>query len=86
MEESRTVKSLLGEYGITEGTYQNWKRALGATNEPPGFRPVEVTALVPRPVTPTAIGSTLTLLTKGGHRIEGLSVEQAAQLLRSLEC
>ena len=86
VEESRTVKSLLAEYGISEATYQNWKRALGISGNQPGFRPVEVTALVPRPVTPGAIGSVLTLVTKSGHRIDGLTVEQAAQLLRSLEC
>lgn len=82
--ESRSVSSLVAEYGISPATYQNWRRALDDATQVPAFRPVEVTALVPAfAPTPTA---TLTLVSSGGHRIEGLTVEQAGQLLRALEC
>lgn len=89
LDELRSVKSLVVEYGISTATYQNWKRALGVggaspTPTAPSFRPVEVTALVPT-FTPTTT-ATLALVTKSGHRIEGLSLEQATQLIRALEC
>jgi hypothetical protein len=85
VEERRTLGSLVAEFGISMSTYQNWKRALELSSAgPTTFRPVEVTALVPT-FTPTTT-SALTLVTKSGHRIEGLSLEQAAQLVRALEC
>ena len=82
--ETRSVKSLVAEYGISSATYQNWRRALDDATQAPAFRPVEVTALVP--VFTSSSNTVLTLVSKGGHRVEGLNVEQAGQLLRALEC
>jgi hypothetical protein len=85
VEEQRSIASLVVEYGISTATYQNWKRAMGfGAPGVPSFRPVEVKELVPTFASATT--ATLTLVTASGHRIEGLSLEQAAQLVRSLEC
>lgn len=76
--EGRGVRSLAAEYGISENTYYNWLRAECLGTEVP-FRSVEITALVP--VIPA---STVSLMSPGGYRVEGLSVEDAARLLRAL--
>lgn len=83
LAEDRSVKSLVAEYGISEATYQNWRRAKDDAERYPSFRPVEVTALVP--ALAPAVSATLTLVSKSGHRVEGLTVEQAGQILRVLE-
>lgn len=84
LAENRSVKSLVADYGISEATFQNWRRAIDDAVRFPEFRPVEVTALVP--ALAPALVTALTLVSKSGHRLEGLTVEQAGQLLRILEC
>lgn len=71
---------------ISDKSYRKWK----ADSAPPAtMRPVEITALVPVSSQAVAIirppdPRTLTLIAPGGYRIEGLSTESAAELLRAL--
>lgn len=73
--------------GISLESFRRWRLSAAPA---PLMRPVEVTALVP--VTPTAMALVaprpaqhmLTLVAPGGYRIEGLSTESAAALLRAL--
>lgn len=84
----QTVKEVCRAVGIGEKTFRVWRAQRRAL---PAMRPVEVTAVVPvasealslAPPQPTA-PATLNLLAPGGYRVEGLSVESAAQLLRAL--
>lgn len=75
------IRAACREVGVSEKSYRKW-RADAAP--PPTMRPVAITALVP--VTPVAatIRPELALVAPGGYRIEGLSVEMAAELLRAL--
>lgn len=74
--------------GIADTTYRRWRRP----ERRGGMRPVEVTALVPVadvalalvPPRPTPAGEVLRLVTPEGYRLEGLTVETAAALLRAL--
>lgn len=69
--------------GISDSSYRKWKEA---TAPAPAMRPVEITALVPAlPAPQTPATETLSLVAPGGYRIEGLSVESAATLLRALQ-
>ena len=77
--------------GISVKSYRKWRpEGVSAL----AMRPVEVTALVPIaasamsfvPSRPPAITPALALVAPGGYRIEGLSIEAAAQLLRALAC
>lgn len=79
--EGRSMRSVAREYGISIATYHNWNRALRKQPEAsiPAFRPVAVTALVPASK-PTA----LSVVTPAGYRVEGLTIEDAAKLLRAL--
>lgn len=68
--------------GISEKSYRKWTEDAAP---PPAMRPVEITALVPiAPAASAPANSELALVAPGGYRIEGLSVEAAAQLLRAL--
>jgi transposase-like protein len=81
--------------GIRPESYRRWRDAVAPAA---AMRPVEVTALVPVrpqalslvPPQPAAVppevaeAQGLALLAPGGYRVEGLSVETAAALLRAL--
>lgn len=76
------IQAACCEVGISEKSYRKW---MADAAPPPTMRPVEITALVP--VSPTAAAPPtpqLALVAPGGYRIEGLSVEMAAELLRAL--
>lgn len=76
------VQAACREVGISEKSYRKWSNDAAP---PPTMRPVEITALVPVAPTPTAPAKPeLALVAPGGYRIEGLSVEAAAELLRAL--
>jgi len=76
--------------GIADSSYRAWRLA----STPPAMRPVEVRALVPvpaptalappRPAASAAAVGALVLVAPGGYRVEGLSVDSAAALLRAL--
>jgi hypothetical protein len=78
-EEGRSLASLVAEYGISTSSYYLWRREGEADSPGQAFRPVAVTALVP-----AARGAGLSVVSPGGYRVEGLSVEDAARLLRAL--
>ena len=65
--------------GLAPVTLVRWGRPRRAAVAP-GFRPVVV---APEPGRPTSAGG-LTVVLPGGVRVEGLSVEQAAELCRRL--
>lgn len=75
--------------GISEKSYRTW-RDVAAPLAP--MRPVEVTGSMPSttmalalvPPRPAPIAAAFALVAPGGYRIEGLSVEAAAQLLKAL--
>lgn len=70
--------------GFSEKSYQKWKSDAAP---PVTMRPVEITALVPvttADVSPKTDQELLSLLAPGGYRVEGLSIESAAALLRAL--
>lgn len=73
----QTLKEACRQVGIGEKTFRIWQAQRRAL---PPLRPVEVKALVPIAPEPRS----LSLAAPGGYRIEGLSVESAAQLLRAL--
>lgn len=84
--EGQYIEAACKQLGIAETTYRRWRSQL----RPPAMRPVEVTALVPAapltiaPQRPVPTAEPLVLVAPGGYRIEGLSVESAAALLRAL--
>lgn len=87
--EGQAVNVACNSAGISVKSYHRWRKD---TASPLPMRAVEVTSLVPAQATamtflpsrPPAITSTLTLVASGGYRVEGLSVESAALLLRAL--
>jgi transposase-like protein len=71
------MRAIAAALGVAEWSLQRWIRA---SKTRPGFQAVHVITPVPkRPVTTLVIH-----VTAEGPRIEGLSVESAAQLLRLL--
>lgn len=82
LAQGQTVASACRAAGISDESYRRWKLA----EQEPAMRPVEITALVPvrSPVVVVPPPTPLTLLAPGGYRLEGLSVESAAALLRAL--
>lgn len=76
LEEFRSVKSLVEEKGICMATYYAWNRA---NTRMAAFRQVEVA-----PVTTAPPMASLSIITPGGYRVEGLSLSDMAQLLRIL--
>ncbi|MBM3271502.1 MAG: transposase [Candidatus Sericytochromatia bacterium] len=73
-DRGESIQTVALATGLHENTCYRWLRQTGM----PAFRPVEV--LVAEPVPPPS----LSLVAPSGHRIEGLDVEAAAQLLRAL--
>lgn len=81
--EGLTVAAACKSTGVSDESYRRWKMEAA----PPPMRPVEVvTALVPVPPQAVTVPEprTLTLVAPGGYRIEGLTTESAAALLRAL--
>jgi hypothetical protein len=88
-----STRSACATVGIAEDSYRRWR--IGATA--PAMRPVEIKALVP--AAPQALSlvppnscrnsnlaspANLAVTSPNGYRVEGLSVETAAALLRAL--
>jgi transposase-like protein len=80
LEEGKTLAEACRVAGISDESYRRWK-----LDAHPVIRPVEITALVPILSEPRRTSpDTLTLSAPGGYRLEGLSIESAAALLRAL--
>jgi transposase-like protein len=80
LEEGKTLAEACRMTGISDESYRRWK-----LEAHPVIRPVEITALVPIiPDSRRSSPEALTLTAPGGYRLEGLSIESAAALLRAL--
>jgi len=92
-EAGRTFAEVALTLGVSEPTLQAWRKGKKAAHRRakaeaprPALVPVEVTE-PKKPERPSAAPTgTLTVVAPGGFRVEGLSVEAAAQLLRKLTC
>lgn len=80
LDAGATVKEAARAVGVSAKSWYRWMRMAAAEPEssPTAFRPVELTSEL------AVQTSGLSLLTPGGYRVEGLSVETAIQLLRAL--
>jgi len=75
--------------GVSKKSYRRW---VADAQPAPAMRPVEVMAMVPAAAAPLPISfasptpgpALLTLVSPGGYRLEGLGIENAAALLRTL--
>ena len=76
------IKLACQSVGISDKSYHKW--SLNTESPAPAMRPVEITALVTTPQLASVPVSGLTLVAPGGYRVEGLSIETAAGLLRAL--
>ncbi len=65
--------------GISDKSFRKWRADADSTTI---LRPVEITGITPVTVTPASAG--LSLIAPGGFRVEGLTIETAAQLLKAL--
>jgi transposase-like protein len=95
LAEGVPIKTTTRQHGITEGVFYRWAREAGRV---PVSKPVPISVrsqamVVSPPQTPAFRAVTLSaaeparalsLVAPSGHRIEGLSVETAAALLRAL--
>ena len=87
--EGQAIAPACHAVGISPKSYRKWREDAAPTAPFAVMRPVEVTVLVPTamsfvPTAPPATAPALALFAPGGYRVEGLSVEAAAQLLRAL--
>jgi hypothetical protein len=69
------------ETGLDDRKLQRWNARAGRATSLPVLRPVEVVA---KPDVETEVSPNLALVAPSGLRIEGLQLEQAAQLFRLL--
>lgn len=65
--------------GISDKSFRKWCADADSTTV---LRPVEITGITPVTATPASAG--LSLIAPGGFRVEGLTIETAAQLLKAL--
>jgi len=78
-QEGRNAQELSAELGISTWSYYNWKRRL-AIEVAPVLRPVAIVeSFTPQSPVPQPV-----LVSPSGYRVEGLTVEGVAQLLRQL--
>jgi len=81
LEAGETLAEACRTAGVSDESYRRWKIAA----QGPMVRPVEITALVPIiPEHRKPLAETLILIAPGGYRLEGLSIDSAAALLRAL--
>jgi transposase len=91
-EKGDTVKAVVERLGVSEPTLQAWRR--GQTPGSKKTRSSEPRATPLRPVVvhppkvhaPPPVATTFAVVSPQGWRVEGLSLEEAAQLLRRLAC
>jgi hypothetical protein len=72
---------------VSPTSVASWRRTEPTTIEPSEESPIERApkALVPIEVMPSPDHGVVSLVTPRGYRVEGLSLEQAAALLREFE-
>jgi hypothetical protein len=90
-EKGETLKSVVERLGVSEPTLQAWRRgqtpgSKTVRHEPRAAALVPVVVHEPKGRAVPAVGTTLAVVSPRGWRVEGLGVEEAAQLLRRVEC
>jgi len=90
LEKGDTVKAVVKRLGVSEPTLQAWRR--GQTPGSKARRSEQKTA----PLVPVVVharkeegpraGATFAVVSPQGFRVEGLGLEEVAQLLRRLAC
>lgn len=72
-----SCRAIAERLGVSAESIRRWARAEPARDD-------DMAALVPVHVVAEAVGKTLTIWSPTGYRIEGLSVDETAELLRRL--
>ena len=91
-EKGDTLKAVVERLGVSEPTLQAWRR--GQTpgskktprSEPRAAPLMPVVVGPPKQHAPPSVATTFAVVSPQGWRVEGLGVEEAAQLLRRLAC
>jgi len=73
-----TMSAVARELGVADETVRRWGSRSGRATRATALVPVEIITDEP------ARSRTLTVIAPGGYRVEGLTVEEAAMLLRVL--
>ena len=92
LEKGETLKSVVERLGVSEPTLQAWRR--GQTpgskktqgSEPRAAPLMPVVVRPPKAHAPPSVATTFAVVSPQGWRVEGLGLEEAAQLLRRLAC
>jgi transposase len=90
-QKGETLKAVVQRLGVSEPTLQAWRRGQtggdkGVRSEPTAAALVPVVVHAPKEPVPLTLATTLAVVSPQGWRVEGLGVEEAAQLLRRLAC
>ncbi|MFY0562223.1 transposase [Archangium lansingense] len=92
LEKGDTVKAVVERLGVSEPTLQAWRRGQtpGSKKTPrsePRAEPLlPVVVHPPKPRAASPVATTFAVVSPQGWRVEGLGLEEAAQLLRRLAC
>lgn len=90
LEKGETVKAVVERLGVSEPTLQAWRRG-----QTPGSKarrseqkaaPLVPVVVHPRKEEGPRAAATFAVVSPQGFRVEGLGLEEAAQLLRRLAC
>jgi transposase-like protein len=92
LEKGDTLKAVVERLGVSEPTLQAWRR--GQTpggkktqSSEQGAAPLKpVVVHPPKQHAPSPVATTFAVVSPQGWRVEGLALEEAAQLLRRLAC
>jgi transposase len=90
-QKGETLKSVVQRLGVSEPTLQAWRRGQtpggkAVHREPTAAALVPVVVHEPKAAQPSAVATTLAVVSPQGWRVEGVGVEEAVQLLRRLAC
>jgi hypothetical protein len=92
LEKGDTLKAVVERLGVSEPTLQAWRRGQTPGNkktprsEPRAAPLMPVVVHPPKVLEPSPMATTLAVVSPQGWRVEGLGLEEAAQLLRRLAC
>ena len=90
-EKGDTLKAVVERLGVSEPTLQAWRRgktpgSKARTSEPRTAPLVPVVVHPGKEETAPRVAATFAVVSPQGWRVEGLGLEEAAQLLRKLAC
>lgn len=92
MEKGETLKSVVERLGVSEPTLQAWRRGQtpgskkAQRSEPKAAPLMPVVVRPPKAHAASPVATTFAVVSPQGWRVEGLGLEEAAQLLRRLAC